>query len=528
MIIKNSSGFNTITSEILAEASKYTLQEYYRTHLATRRSFLRKLTPEQIMKWSNSVISSPLLKIPSELEESSIKLFKYVMAYMGDIRSSKTPTKIIQKHLKLTLNSPGDLKDEAYVQILKQMKDHKSFERALRGWNMLAILASCYAPTTDLYYAIINDLIFEIRANTHPDIVKRCNYVLIRMINSYEARRKQVPSQDEIIHIEEMKQMMFPIHFFSDTYTMIPTESYTKVIDLKTSIMKKLELSLTRIPYYSLYEVCIKDNATEERFLEDSERFVDITAVWAKEREEYAAMKKQIEFKIYLKIQMYYPYKEDDIDTITMHYVQTNYDVICGKFKLNEEEIFQLAALQLQVNCENKSFEEVSSHLERHSKQYIPSTKYRPGLASIWCGKIMEYYTSNLKFTSRIESKLTYLECLKSNPLYEAHQYFVSFSKTLNLDNFENFPDELILGIKPHGLSILNLNRNELKFIFYNEIISWGVSSSVIVIVIPKNEDVFVKYYFDSSQVRIFFLILDNGYSITSQLVFEFNCWKEY
>jgi myosin VIIa len=502
-MINNFSALNVISPEIITEASKYTLQEYYSSHLATRRSFFRKLNSEQIMKWSNSIISSPLLKIASELEETSIQLFKNLISYMGDRRSSKLPIKHVKKHLKLTLFSTEDLKDEAYAQVLKQIKDHKIYDRAMRGWNFFAILASCYAPSTDLYYSILNYLIGEIRTNTDPNITRKSNYIVLRLVNSYESKRKQIPSDDEVLHIENMKQMLLPIYFFSETHTMIPTESYTRVMDLKSSIMKKLQLSVSKIPYYSLYEVCIKDNVCEERFLDDLERFVDITAVWAKEREEYKLLKKQIEFKIYLKIQIYYPYKEDDIDTITMHYVQTNYDVISGKYKLTDEEIVQLAAIQLQVDCEKKSFEDTASHLERHTRNYIPCTKYKSGVAGIWCGKIMEYYTTNLKFTSRIESKLTYLECMKKNPLFEAHQFFVTFSSSFNVSNYENLPDNLILAIKPDSVSFLDLDRNELKTIYYNQIISWGVSNSIFVIVIPKNNNEYVKYYFETVQVRL-------------------------
>ena len=58
-----------------------------------------------------------------------------------------------------------------------------------------------------------------------------------------------------------MKQIMFPIYFFSQTSTAIATESYTTVHDLKFSMMKKLELSIAKIPYYCLYEVCDKNDA---------------------------------------------------------------------------------------------------------------------------------------------------------------------------------------------------------------------------------------------------------------------------
>jgi hypothetical protein len=119
-----------------------------------------------------------------------------------------------------------------------------------------------------------------------------------------------------------MKQIMFPIYFFSQTSTSVPTESYTTVHDLKFSVMKKLELSLAKIPYYCLYEVCDKADVLEERFVDNSDRIVDIIALWDKESEYYKAKFKEVlGFKMYLTIQLYYAFPDSDIETTTMVYV---------------------------------------------------------------------------------------------------------------------------------------------------------------------------------------------------------------
>jgi hypothetical protein len=493
---------------VFEEAGKYTLNEFYTERLADRRSFFTKLTQEQIMKWGNSLISKPLLKISSELHDIACQLFKNLMSYMGDRKSSKKSINHVKKHLKYTLYSAEELKDEVYAQVLKQIKGHSDYDKCMRGWNFFAILASCFAPSNALYNSILHYLKIEIETNSDQNLVKRANYIIVRLVNSFESKRKQIPSDDEITHIENMKQMMFPIYFFSETNTLIPTESYHTVRDLKNSIMNKLQLNVSKIAYYSLYEICIKENETEERFLDDLERFVDVTALWAKEKEEYSRIKKHIEFKIYLKVQLYYPYKEDDVDTITLLYVQTSYDVVTGKFNLTEEEIVQLAAIQLQIEGEKKSLEELSLLLERNPTRYIPVDKFKPTQKQQWCSKIIEQYTK-LKFKNRLESKLTYLECLKNNTLYQAHQSVISFNKQFNLNNYDNLPEKMIIGIKPKGLSLLDLDKNELRYIPYKEIISWGVNNSIFVVVLKKKDGEFLKYYFDSHQVRIYIYILD-------------------
>lgn len=495
------SGISSVSPEIITEASKYTLNEFYFSHLAERRSFFKKLQPEQIMTWSNNLISKPLLKIPTQLHDTGVQIFKNLMSYMGDRKSTKKPTGHLKKHLKLTLNAPEDLKDEAYVQVLKQIKDHKDYDKAMRGWNFLALLASSYAPSEELYYSILNYLIYEAKNSHDENIVKRSNYIFVRMTRSFEQKRKQIPSDEEITHVEAMKPLMFPVYFFSESHTMVQSESYTTVRELKTVIMRKLQLSVSRIPYYALYEVCTKQDVVEERFLDDHDKVVDITAVWARESEDYSKKNQTIQFKIYLKIQLFYGYNEHDIDTITMHYVQTAYDVSIGKFKLEEEDIVKLGAIQLKANYGNLDHEEILKLLEKNIERYVPGNKFKQTQASYWVKKIMEVYTE-LNIDSKNEAKLTYLEHLKDNPMWEAHQFFVKYSKTYNTTNPENFPEDLVIGIKPNGIIICDTDRNELYLITYANIASWGVNNSLFVVVIQKSETELVKHYFESNQVN--------------------------
>ena len=106
-------------------------------------------------------------QIPS-LNELALQLFKNLQSYMGDRKSSKTPIKHVMKYIRLTINNSEEIKDEAYCQVIKQITDHPSQERALKGWNLLAIMASCFAPSVLLYKAILYYLRDIIRNNTNP------------------------------------------------------------------------------------------------------------------------------------------------------------------------------------------------------------------------------------------------------------------------------------------------------------------------------------------------------------------------
>ena len=177
---------------------------------------------------------------------------------MGDRKSTKQPINHIRKHLKFTINSSQELKDESYCQVLKQITGHPDYDKCIRGWNFLAIMAASFAPSVELYYSILNFLQNEIKNNTDENIKKHANYIFMRLHKSFENKRRHIPSDEEIMHLEHMKPIMFPVYFLSDTHTLVPTESYTSVKDLKSSIMRKIQFNVARIPYYCLYEICHK------------------------------------------------------------------------------------------------------------------------------------------------------------------------------------------------------------------------------------------------------------------------------
>jgi len=59
-------------------------------------------------------------------------------------------------------------------------------------------------------------------------------------------------------NIENMKTMMIPAYFFSEISVYIEAESYTTVREFKNKLMKKIQFSTSKIPYYGICEVTTK------------------------------------------------------------------------------------------------------------------------------------------------------------------------------------------------------------------------------------------------------------------------------
>ena len=368
-----------LDQELLSAAQSTNLFEYEQAHLAKRyQGFFKAMTPDEILQWQDRALTKPLLKLPSSLEEIAIQLFKNLRSYMGDRKSSKSPQLHAVKHTRLAMGSPEEVKDEAYIQVIKQITRNPNPESAQKGWNLFAIMASCYPPSLELYYALIHYLL-DIVKTGDENLQKRANYIIIRLNKTFESRRRLSPSDLEIKHVEEMKPIIIEMNFFSGAATTCQIESYTTIRELKTQVMAKLNLNISRIPFFSIFEMCYKTNCIEERYINEFDKVCDILSIWQRETENYKKEKAKnkdkddyIEFKFFLKLLLYYDFNPEDLDAVTMTYVQCNFDVINDRYNLSEEDIIKLAAIQLYVDYSSLEKEDILKKLDDNVKEYIP------------------------------------------------------------------------------------------------------------------------------------------------------------
>ena len=513
-----------LDQEVLSAAQSTNLFEYEQAHLAKRYQgfFFKAMTPDEILQWQDRALTKPLLKLPSSLEEIAIQLFKNLRSYMGDRKSSKSPQLHAVKHTRLAMGSPEEVKDEAYIQVIKQITRNPNPESAQKGWNLFAIMASCYPPSLELYYALIHYLL-DIVKTGDENLQKRANYIIIRLNKTFESRRRLSPSDLEIKHVEEMKPIIIEMNFFSGAATTCQIESYTTIRELKTQVMAKLNLNISRIPFFSIFEMCYKTNCIEERYINEFDKVCDILSIWQRETENYKKEKAKnkdkddyIEFKFFLKLLLYYDFNPEGLDAVTMTYVQCNFDVVNDRYNLSEEDIIKLGAIQLYVDYSSLEKEDILKKLDDNVKDYIPKKIFNTNTTEHWTEKIKEKFNEN-NFKTKLEAKNEYLNVLKTNDLYKSIQFLCTYSSKLNtannnsekIPNPSHIPEECIVAVKPNEIVITDMNRNKIYSIPLTLLASWGVNSEVFVIVEKKSDKEFSKSYFNCNQTKLFKIIID-------------------
>lgn len=118
-------GLSYASDELISNIINYDLNQYLTCRINPRKSLFKTVPFENYMKYiPNEVLNSPLLLLPEELKESALELYNILRKYMGDKNTKKGSYNLVQKHISITLSSTIDLKDEAYIQVIKQLKDN--------------------------------------------------------------------------------------------------------------------------------------------------------------------------------------------------------------------------------------------------------------------------------------------------------------------------------------------------------------------------------------------------------------------
>jgi hypothetical protein len=217
-----------------------------------------------------------------------------------------------------------------------------------------------------------------------------------------------------------------------------------------------------------------------------------------------------------LKLLLYYEYNPEDIDSVTMTYVQCNFEIIKGLYNLTEEEIIKLAAIQLYIDYGNLSQDEIQSNLREHIRDFVPFNKFQINSESSWAEKILQEYSS-VNLASKLEAKNAYLNIIKQNDLFQSCQFTCRYDPKINTanNNSQNepnpshIPEDCIVAVKPKEIVICDANRNKIYSIPLTLIASWGVNSEMFVIVEKKSEKEYSKSYFHCNLPKLFKIILD-------------------
>ncbi|XP_058519625.1 unconventional myosin-VIIa isoform X2 [Ochotona princeps] len=451
------------TAEPEVRTKPYTLEEfsydYFRPppkHTLSRVMVSKARGKDRLWSHTREPLKQALLKKLLGSEELSqeacmafIDIHTAVLKYMGDYPSKRTRSvneltdQIFEGALKAE-----PLKDEAYVQILKQLTDNHIRYSEERGWELLWLCTGLFPPSNILLPHVQRFL----QSRKHCPLAVDCLQRLQKALRN--GSRKYPPHLVEVEAIQHKTTQIFhKVYFPDDTDEAFEVESSTKAKDFCQNIASRLLLKSSE--GFSLF-VKIADkviSVPENDFFFD---FVRHLTDWIKKaRPIKDGIVPSLTYQVFFMKKLWtttVPGKDPMADSI-FHYYQELPKYLRGYHKCTREEVLQLGALIYRVK-----FEEDKSYfpsIPKLLRELVPQDLIRQISPDDWKRSIVAYFNKHAG-KSKEEAKLAFLKVIFKWPTFGSA--FFEVKQTTE----PNFPEILLIAINKYGVSLIDPRTKDI------------------------------------------------------------------
>ncbi|KDQ63918.1 hypothetical protein JAAARDRAFT_117739 [Jaapia argillacea MUCL 33604] len=221
-----------LPEDLATDIQQFIESEFAKQYFSTHRTgfiFKRKVPVAQMMSWQKALLSSPLLNLNRSLHKDAVKVFKVVQRLMGDRERDRAIGLRGQQESHIStiasINSSqvtlpgsgmnvglleeerwllseglahGELRDEIYCQVMKQLSGNPNTESVFKGWQLLCVLLITFPPSKDFEPYLQS---FMQQRTTHPEgrVDVMAKYAIRRLTYiSKKGPRGKPPSISEI------------------------------------------------------------------------------------------------------------------------------------------------------------------------------------------------------------------------------------------------------------------------------------------------------------------------------------------
>ncbi|QRV79386.1 Rho GTPase-activating-like protein [Ceratobasidium sp. AG-Ba] len=212
-------------------------KRYFSTH-KTGLLFRRRVPVEQLMVWQKQPLTSPLLILNRSLHKDAVLIFKVIQRIMGDRERDRpvgVQVKVSESHLTPISTDPssspgrrgsksngaktggiggdvleeerwllaegidhGELRDEIYCQVVKQLTDNPNPESTFRGWQLLCVLLVTFPPSKNFEGYLRSFMLGKVK-HTEGRVDVMAKYCLHRLpVIAKKGPRGKPPTAQEI------------------------------------------------------------------------------------------------------------------------------------------------------------------------------------------------------------------------------------------------------------------------------------------------------------------------------------------
>lgn len=468
---------------------------------------------EMLMYTSSPSITTSHIKMHDPHNtQLSCSMFKNLRKYMiGEGLKLEMEVRIIQSMIRNGIERV-ELRDEIYVQIVRQMTNNPSNDQCTRLWILLGLVSAAFSPSKNFSNYLISYLSCKPRKD--PSISCHAQFCLDNLQAPRMHPRKLPPSVLEIQACKNITNLICKVHLLDGRCENLAIHPCDTVHDVLANLATKIHLH--SIDGWSIYEshttkTSKSTNSTSsdgdyERALRSHFYIMDVVAMWKMDLVKCLTptavqmAQKQLydgNFKLTLKKRLFRsvkhfsePFLKNDAVEIGLLYAQALIDVVKkDNFAAEEKLALGLAGIQAQIKHMQCPFDqnEVNGKLKKSSKNNGLKTdlaklsiKYNPDeyictrlrkqsnrTKKEWINLIFESHKrcAVLKDTS-YDLKKRYLSLIIQHcRLYGTGLYNATYL------GYQMIGPQVLLGVNFEGVEILDTeHKNRINFYRYEEI----------------------------------------------------------
>ncbi|KAG0317550.1 hypothetical protein BGZ97_005207 [Linnemannia gamsii] len=206
--------YPSLPAELQSSISQFRIagfaQKYFSTH--KKGLFRRKVPMERMLLHQKSPLSQPLMVLNKRgVQKDALRCFKIIQKLMGERKGngyvgptgvelgetcvdlsiqSEEDIRLVLELIKKGLDH-GELRDEIYVQLCKQLTENPSREGSIKGWHLFTILLITFSPSKNLHDYLASFLNQHATMSLHPiPVMAQHCHDLLRRISKRGSRAK--------------------------------------------------------------------------------------------------------------------------------------------------------------------------------------------------------------------------------------------------------------------------------------------------------------------------------------------------
>lgn len=489
------------------------------------------------LSFQTSVIPRSLVELSKDFNKLAVQLHKNLLGYMGD-KQMHFPAMLAQEILRKGFTYKN-MRDEIYIQIIKQLTNNPRSESIARGWQMLCMCVGTFPPSYEFENFLLHYILEKISIGKGAvvDYAKYCLRTLEAILNTGDGSGF-VPSVEEILSFKERPPILATIYLvdgsvIAQDLPVTPDLNVGKILEMCAGWLDLHDprANTFGIFVYDMGEIDqnvkgkLHDLPITPRPLRNDEFLGDVVVQKARQRRQYKFVVKK---KIFLSK---HNYRGNDPYYERLVYLQAEDEAIIQDTLHFDDELVvsQLAVLSLIIAFGDSISYDTQGLLNCGVTDFLVPSWRKKKTVSDWCELILNSDIANLLSMDVSDLQYMFVGIVQDNPFYGNHWFYVYKTNDEQIlpEFMQELPSDLILAFNENGMFIHDTKYNLLVTFSYAAINRWGGTTDQFSMLLNAEEDLegdtfeFIVYTTQGTDIGA--ILIDNIHILMNELTSDDN-----